>query len=157
MQQGRSSEKLNRSEYLRHEEGALTICGRRISYMSICAVAVMVSLIVLMLTCFAAVTYHSAEQKLQQARAAQERSSEYYAAESTASQIIASFYKERRQTSANINGRITYTAQQGDIEVTKIDNTIYFSIPIGNDQSLNVEARVSGNGTQIKKWQLTEE
>ena len=84
-------------------------------------------------------------------------SQEYYAAESTASDIIEAFYQERRDTSANLNGRTVYAADQGDIEVTKIDNVIYFSVPAGDGRLLNVEARASKKQVTVQKWQLGDE
>ena len=102
-------------------------------------------------------TYYSAEKKLVQAQAAESRSQEYFAAESTASEIIESFYQERRETSANLNGRSVYESDQGDIEVTKIDNVIYFSVPAGGGNILNVEAKVSKKQVVIQRWQLEKE
>ena len=102
-------------------------------------------------------TYYSAEQKLVQAQAAESRSQEYFAAESTASEIIESFYQERRETSANLNGRSVYESDQGDIEVTKIDNVIYFSVPAGGGNILNVEAKASKKQVVIQRWQLEKE
>lgn len=87
----------------------------QLNSMSICATALFISLLIFLLTCFSAVTYYSAEQKLVQAQAAESRSQEYFAAESTASEIIESFYQERRETSANLNGRSVYESDQGDI------------------------------------------
>jgi len=60
----------------------------QLNSMSICATALFISLLIFLLTCFSAVTYYSAEQKLVQAQAAKSRSQEYFAAESTASEII---------------------------------------------------------------------
>lgn len=137
--------------------GGFWIRGKWISYMSICAAALFISLLVLLLACFSAATYYSAEQKLEQAQTAESRSQEYYAAESTASEIISAFYQERRETSANLNGRSVYTSDQGDIEVTKIDNVIYFSVPAGSGQLLNVEAKASKKQVVIQKWQLEKE
>ncbi len=133
------------------------IRGRWISCISICAIALFISLLVFLLTCFSAVTYDSASQKLKQAHAAQQYSQEYYAAESTAAEIVSAFYKERKETSANLNGRSVYETDQGDIEVTKIDNAIYFSVPAGGKKILNVEAKVSKKQVVIQKWQLAKE
>ena len=119
----------------------------QLNSMSICATALFISLLIFLLTCFSAVTYYSAEQKLVQAQAA----------ESTASEIIESFYQERRETSANLNGRSVYESDQGDIEVTKIDNVIYFSVPAGGGNILNVEAKVSKKQVVIQRWQLEKE
>ena len=119
----------------------------QLNSMSICATALFISLLIFLLTCFSAVTYYSAEQKLVQAQAA----------ESTASEIIESFYQERRETSANLNGRSVYESDQGDIEVTKIDNVIYFSVPAGGGNILNVEAKASKKQVVIQKWQLEKE
>ena len=119
----------------------------QLNSMSICATALFISLLIFLLTCFSAVTYYSAEQKLVQAQAA----------ESTASEIIESFYQERRETSANLNGRSVYESDQGDIEVTKIDNVIYFSVPAGDGNILNVEAKVSKKQVVIQRWQLEKE
>ena len=129
----------------------------QLNSMSICATALFISLLIFLLTCFSAVTYYSAEQKLVQAQAAESRSQEYFAAESTASEIIDSFYQERRETSANLNGRSVYESDQGDIEVTKIDNVIYFSVPAGGGNILNVEAKVSKKQVVIQRWQLEKE
>lgn len=127
---------------------------RRFSSLSLCAAALFIAVIVLLLTCFSAVTYDSASKKLDQAQAAKQQSQEYYAAESTASQIIESFYQERKDTSANLNGRTMYASDQGDIEVTKIDNVIYFSVPAGSGHQLNVEAKATKKQVLIQKWQL---
>lgn len=139
------------------EASGFWIRGRKISYMSICGAALFVSLLVLLLACFSAMTYYSASQKLAQAETSKMHSQEYYAAESTASEIIEAFYQERRDTSANLNGRTVYAADQGDIEVTKIDNVIYFSVPAGDGRLLNVEARVSKKQVTVRKWQLGDE
>ena len=129
----------------------------QLNSMSICATALFISLLIFLLTCFSAVTYYSAEQKLAQAQAAESRSQKYFAAESTASEIIESFYQERRETSANLNGRSVYESDQGDIEVTKIDNAIYFSVPTGDGNVLNVEAKASKKQVVIQRWQLEKE
>lgn len=133
------------------------IRGRRVSYLTICAAALFIAVLVLLLTCFSAMTYDSASKKLDQAQAAKQQSQEYYAAESTAAEIISAFYQERRDTSANLNGRTVYTADQGDIEVTKIDNVIYFSVPAGAGQQLNVEAKATKKQVSIRKWQLSKD
>ena len=119
----------------------------QLNSMSICATALFISLLIFLLTCFSAVTYYSAEQKLVQAQAAESRSQEYFAAESTASEIIESFYQERS----------VYESDQGDIEVTKIDNVIYFSVPAGGGNILNVEAKASKKQVVIQRWQLEKE
>ena len=156
MRQSRYRRQLN-MQNIEYECAGIWIRGRHISYMSICAVALFISVLVLLLACFSAVTYYSAGQKLEQAQAAESHSQEYYAAESTASEIISAFYQERRETSANLNGRSVYTSDQGDIEVTKIDNVIYFSVPAGGGKILNVEARASKKQVTVQKWQLEKE
>ena len=55
------------------------------------------------------------------------------------------------------NGRSVYESDQGDIEVTKIDNVIYFSVPAGGGNILNVEAKVSKKQVVIQRWQLEKE
>ena len=154
MRKSRNYRQLNMQDNLTSANTGFMIRGRWISYMSICAAALFISVLVLLLTCFSALTYHSAEQKLNQAHAAQKQSMEYYAAESTASEIISSFYQERKETSANLNGRTIYSSNQGDIEVTKIDNMIYFSVPAGSGKVLNAEAKASKKQVEIQKWQL---
>ena len=130
---------------------------RHVSYLTLCAAALFIAVLVLLLTCFSAMTYDSASKKLDQAQAAKQQSQEYYAAESTATEIISAFYQERRDTSANLNGRTIYAADQGDIEVTKIDNVIYFSVPAGAGQQLNVEAKTTKKQVSIRKWQLSKD
>lgn len=156
MRQSRYLRQLNMQDR-EYEPAGFWIRRRRISYMSICAAALFISLLVLLLACFSAVTYDSASQKMEQAHAAQKHSQEYYAAESTASEIISAFYQERRETSANLNGRSVYESEQGDIEVTKIDNVIYFSVPAGGGKILNVEAKASKKQVVIQQWQLAKE
>ena len=156
MRQGRHLRQRN-MQNIEYESAGIWICGRRSSYMSICAVALFISMLVLLLTCFSAVTYYSAGQKLEQAQTAESHSQKYYAAESTASEIISAFYQERRETSANLNGRSLYESDQGDIEVTKIDNVIYFSVPAGAGRLLNVEAKASKKQVAIQRWQLEKE
>lgn len=137
--------------------GGIRVRNKWIPSIYLCAAALFIAVLVLLLTCFAAVTYDSAARKLGQAQASQKQSQAYYAAESSASEILSSFYQERRETSATLNGRSIYSSDQGDIEVTKIDNVIYFSVPAGAGRVLNVEAKATKKQMTIRKWQLGED
>lgn len=157
MRQSRNHRQLHKRFHPEDSSPGFWIRGRHVSYLTICAAALFIAVLVLLLTCFSAMTYDSASKKLDQAQAAKQQSQEYYAAESTASEIISAFYQERRDTSANLNGRTIYAADQGDIEVTKIDNVIYFSVPAGAGQQLNVEAKATKKQVTIRKWQLSKD
>ncbi|MFQ8602852.1 MAG: hypothetical protein ACLSAO_07135 [Anaerovoracaceae bacterium] len=125
---------------------------RQKSYLGICAAALLVSLVLLLITAFAAFTFYTADEKMSASKQKMKYSQSYYAAETTASEIINEFYEEKNQVSANLNGRENYEAIQGNIEVTKIDARIYFSVPVDNSTSLEVEAKVTKNDIEIIKW-----
>ena len=122
------------------------------SELGICAAALLISLLMLLLTSFAAFTYSTANGKMNDSREKMKYSQNYYAAESTASEIIGDFYEEKQQVSASLNGREEQETLQGTIEVKKIDGIIYFSVPIDNSSNLTVEAKVSKNGIEIVEW-----
>lgn len=125
------------------------------SYLTITLGAVLISVILLLLTCFSAFTLNAAQLKMNNSKDYQNYNRNYYAAESTATEIIADFSSSKKKGMSNLNGISTYKSPQGQIEVTKIDSNIYFSVPINKKESLKVEAIVTKKDTEIIKWFLT--
>lgn len=120
--------------------------------LTLCCVVLLLSLFILLLTSFSAFTYYASEEKLQSCNRDLEYSHNYYAAETTATEIINEFYELKRDTYTNLNGRSEYKAKQGTIKVTKIDDNIYFAVPIDKTDILQVEAKVTPSKTEIVKW-----
>lgn len=125
------------------------------SHLTVSAAAVLIALIVLLIACFSAFTLNAAQTKMDESKAYKNSSQNYYATETTAAEIIADFSKAKKEGMSNLNGITVYKASQGEIEVTKIDGSIYFSVPVNKTESLKVEAKVTKKDTEIIKWYLT--
>lgn len=125
------------------------------SHLTISVATMLIALLVLLIACFSAFTLNTAQTKMDESKAYKNSSQNYYAAETTATEIISAFSKAKKESQSNLNGITVYKATQGEIEVTKIDSNIYFSVPVNKKESLKIEARVTKKDTEIVKWYLT--
>ncbi len=128
----------------------------RTSLLPICAAVLVLSLALLLLTCFAAVTYGSADKKLDAGREALDATSQYYAAETAATDIISDFFSDKNESSVTQNGITDVETELGSVEVTKIDSKIYFSVPIDKNRALSVGAEVTRNSITVTEWFVEE-
>lgn len=129
----------------------MEIFGRRYSTFTVCLVMLLVSLFILLLTCFAAVTYDSAKDKYDSGKKALGDMAAYCEAGSIASDIISDFHS-KKISSATMNGIETVDTENGEVEVIKIDDEIYFSVPLGRESLLSVGAEVTDSSITITRW-----
>lgn len=129
---------------------------RRASFLPACAAVLMLSLALLILTCFAAVTHESAEAKLDAGRKSLSRTSGYYAAETVATEIISQFFSDKNESGATQNGISDVKTELGNVEVTRIDSEIYFSVPMDKSHALSVGAEVTKDTITVTRWYVEE-
>ena len=95
---------------------------RQKSYLGICAAALLVSLVLLLITAFAAFTFYTADEKMSASKQKMKYSQSYYAAENYSVGNNKRNSEEKNQVSDKPERtRKTTKAIQGNIEVTKID------------------------------------
>ena len=150
------STELGHTEHTGHTERISLKAMNRKSFLPACAAVLLLSLLLLVLTSFAAVTYGSAEDKLAEGRKALSKTSEYYAAETTATEIISQFFSDKNESSATQNGIEDIRTDQGSVEVTKIDSQIYFSVPFDEARALSVGAEVTRDTITVTEWFVEE-
>lgn len=122
------------------------------SLLPLCTMLLLLALVILVLLCFAAVTYDAANEKFATGQKALSETSGYYAAETTAVEIISDFFNDKNSGINTQNGIMDQKSRQGMIEVMKIDSDIYFSIPVEKNKALSVGAEVTKDSIIITKW-----
>ena len=129
----------------------------QLNSMSICATALFISLLIFLLTCFSAVTYYSAEQKLVQAQAAESRSRNTSQRNRPRRRSSNPFIRSGEKPPPTSTDALFTNPIKATSKLQKIDNVIYFSVPAGGGNILNVEAKVSKKQVVIQRWQLEKE
>lgn len=121
--------------------------------LSICAAAALISLFILLLSCFAAFTCAGADNNMSAAQKNAAYCDNYYQAETTATEIICDF-SQRDGSISSKNGRYDYDADQGKVEVTCIDGNVFFTVPINKNQGLYVDVQVTKNSVEVNSWNI---
>ena len=134
----------------------ITICyprkenGR--TYLGTGVASVLIALIVLVIACFAALTYISADSKMELSQKSKTYCDNYYAAESEAADLLDKIARGKAKP-AEINGvKAVYETDAGNIDVTQKGSYVSFRIAINKKQELQVEADVENKKVRILTW-----
>ena len=113
--------------------------------------------VILLILCLTASSYTVVSQELRDAEAVTEYSDSFYAAETTAAEIISKYSGTSGNNSSftsGQSGRTTYSSPQGNILIFRADSSLSFSVPVNTQTELDVIVNVSGSGISILKWSL---
>ncbi|MGN0703371.1 MAG: hypothetical protein ACI4LD_02300 [Lentihominibacter sp.] len=113
--------------------------------------------VILLILCLTASACLSVSQELEDAEDVMEYCDSYYAAETTAAEIISGYSGTSGNNSSftsGQSGRITYSSPQGDILIFRADSSLSFSVPVNDQKELDVIVNASGSGISILKWSL---
>ncbi|MBQ0078556.1 MAG: hypothetical protein KBS66_01515 [Eubacterium sp.] len=122
------------------------------SYLGAGVASILIVLIVLVIGAFAALTYVSADNKADLASKGAKYCTDYYAAETVASQLLNNISSSSGKVGVSNGSKNTYDTDLGAIEVTRADRFVTFAVPISDKQELAVEANITGKKVQIIKW-----
>lgn len=111
----------------------------------------------LVLLCFTASAYLSADEELKAAKNFKNRTDRYYAAETVAVEIISKYSGLSGNNSSltpEQSGKVVYDSALGDILIYRADSSLSFAVPVDSQNELDVIANVSSNNLSILKWTL---
>jgi len=111
-------------------------------------------LLALIIALFAAFTYGSVCETRDAVSEKQQYCSNYYEAETIATEILTGFSDSKNQKTTVDDNRFLYTTDKGDILVIKADSSISFSVPVNKKQELKVSAINNGDNIQIIQWMV---
>lgn len=122
------------------------------TYLGTGVASVLIALIVLVIACFAALTYISADSKMELSQKSKTYCDNYYAAESEAADLLDKIARGKAKP-AEINGvKAVYETDAGNIDVTQKGSYVSFRIAVNKKQELQVEADVENKKVRILTW-----
>ena len=113
--------------------------------------------VVLVLLCFTASAYLSADEELKAAEKYMTETDSYYAAETTAAEIISKYSGQSGNNSSltpGQSGKVSYSSPQGEILVYRADSSLSFAVPVDAQKELDVIVTVSDSDLNLLKWSL---
>lgn len=114
--------------------------------------------IVLVLLCFTASAYIAADEELHTSEKFMQKTDRYYAAETTAVEIISKYSGSSSNNSSlttGQSGKVSYSSPQGEILIYRADSSLSFAVPVDSHKELDVIVNVSeDNDLNILKWSL---
>lgn len=129
----------------------------RKSFLPAILVLTLTSVIVLVLLCFTSSAYLSADAEMKSAEKYMAATDNYYAAETTAAEIISRYSGlsgNNNSLTPGQSGKVSYSSPQGEILVYRADSSLSFTVPVDSQKELDIIANVSDNGLNILKWSL---
>lgn len=132
------------SRYPRKENGR--------TYLGTGVASVLIALIVLVIACFAALTYLAADSKMELAEKSRSYCDNYYAAETTAVELLDGLVAGSAKPVSTKGDRSTYDTDSGRVVVKQVKDHVTFAVPVGKKQELNVEAVLNKKDVQIQVW-----
>lgn len=118
--------------------------------------AISVIFVLFVMSCFAAVAAESSNSKLAESREKGQRCSDYYAAESTAVDILATLASDNGSSMTDKNGELKYNKAADEITVSRNGGNFSFDVPVDKKESLHVIAQINEGNIKIIQWYLTE-
>lgn len=122
------------------------------TYLGAGMASVLIVLIVLVIGAFAALTIVAASDKTELASKSQQYCTNYYAAETVASELLNTISSSSGKAGATNGAKVTYETDAGNIVVTRADRFVSFQVPIDDSQNLAVEANITNKKVQIIRW-----
>lgn len=114
---------------------------------SVIAIAVMAA--VFIMSCFTAAVLGSAEEKLAASEKRAQYCTDYYAAETTAADILSILASDNSESLADENGELKYTENEYEITISRNGGNFSFDVPVTKKESLHVIARITEGNTEI--------
>ena len=99
--------------------------------------SILVVLLILVTAAFAALTYMSAESRMSSSEKSRNYCDNYYAAETTASELL-ELISTGNSGSSTSGTKSVYETDAGSIIVTKAEKYVSFSVPVNKSQELQV-------------------
>lgn len=130
---------------------------RNSSFISIFFPAALMVLIALLITLFAAITYVTTSETLEKSEGNRSYCTNYYSAETVATEILADFTENSKQQIIISNNRSRYESELGNILVFNTGNGISFTVPINKKESLAVMAKLTDGQIELIQWTIKEE
>lgn len=119
----------------------------RRSFISTGAVSFVLIFVMLSLLTFAVLSLVSAQADLRLSQKSADRTTDYYAAENAASDILAGLLR------ASVEGDAALADYAARENVTLTDDRAAYTVPLGQDQDLAVEVALDGESCHIDRWQ----
>lgn len=112
--------------------------------------SILIAMIILMLSCFAALTFVSAESEMKMSRKSEQYCNNYYAAESLAVDVLSDLLDGK--INEDKTGKIIYNKNKDYIVITKTNDKFHYEIPVNNKQKLAVTTTINGSHADILSW-----
>lgn len=119
--------------------------------------SILITLIILVLTCFAALSFVSANTEMKMSTKSKEYCDSYYAAETIATEILTGFSEDNLEIKQDKSQKIHYNVNGGYIVISFHDNELNFDVPVNQKQLLHVTAEVAGSNINIIAWTVIQE
>ena len=124
----------------------------RKTYLGAGVASVLITMIVLLIACFAALTFLSARSEMKLSQKSETYCTDYYQAETLAVEILTDFFEEKAEITEDKEGNLVYNSAHGDIVIHRENSGLRFTVPINQKQGLRVAANISAEGIDISQW-----
>lgn len=120
--------------------------------LALVAAIILVVFVMFIMACFAAVSFESAESKLNSSKANSQHCSNYYEAESTAVDILTILSDDDGTSLTDKNGELKYITDNDEITISRNGGNFSFDVPIEKKETLHVIAKITGGDIDIIQW-----
>ena len=128
------------------------------SYLGAGVPSILLTLVILLISCFAALTFISANSEMKLCEKSAAYCDDYYHAETVAAEILSAVaennFDEKFDKIADKNDSLIYNDVTGDIVINRGGNDVSFIVPINKKQGLNVAAQITNGQIDIVKWSV---
>ena len=119
--------------------------------------SILITLIILVLTCFAALSFVSADTEMKMSIKSKEYCDNYYAAETIATEILAGFSEDNLKIKQDKSQKIHYNVNGGYIVISFHNDKLNFNVPVNKKQLLHVTAEITDSDINITSWTVIQE
>lgn len=122
------------------------------TYLGTGVASVLIALIVLVIACFAALTYLSASSKMELSEKSKSYCDSYYAAETVASELLGQIATGKDKPASEDGDKAVYDTGSGKVTVIHAGDYVTFQVAINKKQALTVEATIKDKNARITTW-----
>lgn len=129
--------------------------SRADTYLYILLVLAAFTALIMIIT--ASIAYASAQKAVASSNANKAYCTDYYDAETIATEILSNYQDHTNFEATNSDNRRIYHSARGDILVFKTDSIISFHVPISGKEHLVVMAQAAGSDINLIQWTIKED
>lgn len=116
--------------------------------------AIIIVFITFVMACFTAAVSGSAQEKSKDSIKKAAYCTDYYAAETTATDILSILSADNGSSLTDKNGELKYAADGGEITISRNGGNFSFNVPVTKEETLHVIAQITEENVKIVSWYI---